>query len=70
MARSIRKGPHIDMKLLKKVHKMEEASSKSVIKTWLEIQSFFQTLLDTLLLYTMVISLYLYLLQRIWLDIN
>ena len=34
MARSIRKGPHIDMKLLKKVHKMEEASSKSVIKTW------------------------------------
>ena len=25
MARSIRKGPHIDMKLLKKVHKMEEA---------------------------------------------
>ena len=34
MARSIRKGPHIDMKLLKKVHKMEEASNKSVIKTW------------------------------------
>ena len=34
MARSIRKGPHIDMKLLKKVHKMDEASSKSVIKTW------------------------------------
>ena len=34
MARSIRKGPHIEMKLLKKVHKMEESSSKSVIKTW------------------------------------
>ena len=34
MARSIRKGPHIDMKLLKKVHKMEQSSSKSVIKTW------------------------------------
>ena len=34
MARSIRKGPHIDMKLLKKVHKMEESSKKSVIKTW------------------------------------
>ena len=34
MARSIRKGTHIDIKLLKKVHKMEEASSKSVIKTW------------------------------------
>ena len=28
MARSIRKGPHIDMKLLKKVHKMEESSKK------------------------------------------
>ena len=34
MARSVRKGPHIDMKLLKKVHKMDEASSKKVIKTW------------------------------------
>ena len=34
MARSVRKGPHVDMKLLKKVVKMEESSKKSVIKTW------------------------------------
>ena len=34
MARSVRKGPHVDFKLLKKVIKMEESSKKSVIKTW------------------------------------
>jgi small subunit ribosomal protein S19 len=31
MARSVRKGPHIDMKLLKKVDKMDEASNKTVL---------------------------------------
>ena len=34
MSRSIRKGPHIDIKLLKKVDKMNESTKKGVIKTW------------------------------------
>ena len=34
MSRSIRKGPHIDIKLLKKVDKMNESTKKTVIKTW------------------------------------
>ena len=34
MSRSIRKGPHIDVKLLKKVDKMNESTKKGVIKTW------------------------------------
>ena len=34
MSRSIKKGPHIDFKLLKKIEKMEESKKKSVIKTW------------------------------------
>ena len=34
MSRSIRKGPHIDIKLLKKVDKMNEGGKKQVIKTW------------------------------------
>ncbi|MAQ72451.1 MAG: 30S ribosomal protein S19 [Candidatus Marinimicrobia bacterium] len=34
MSRSIRKGPHIDIKLLKKVDKMNESPKKGVIKTW------------------------------------
>lgn len=34
MARSIKKGPYIDEKLLAKVRKMEVEGSKNVIKTW------------------------------------
>ena len=34
MARSLKKGPFIDVKLQKKVEKMNEGSKKQVIKTW------------------------------------
>lgn len=34
MARSLKKGPFIDMKLEKKVDVMNESKKKSVIKTW------------------------------------
>lgn len=34
MARSIKKGPFIDMKLLKKVNEAQSSGSKKVIKTW------------------------------------
>jgi small subunit ribosomal protein S19 len=34
LARSIKKGPYIDEKLLAKVRKMEVEGSKNVIKTW------------------------------------
>ncbi|MCX7981560.1 MAG: 30S ribosomal protein S19 [Syntrophales bacterium] len=34
MARSIKKGPYIDERLLEKVRKMEASGSKAVIKTW------------------------------------
>lgn len=34
MSRSIKKGPHIDEKLLKKVQKLQETGKKQVIKTW------------------------------------
>lgn len=34
MARSSKKGPFIDQKLLKKVHKMDESGQKRIIKTW------------------------------------
>lgn len=34
MARSTKKGPYIDEKLLKKVLKMNEAIEKKMIKTW------------------------------------
>ncbi len=34
MTRSIKKGPHVDPKLLKKVMKMIERQEKKIIKTW------------------------------------
>lgn len=34
MTRSLKKGPYIDPKLMKKVEKMVEAGSKRIIKTW------------------------------------
>tara|TARA_Y100000590_G_scaffold470312_1_gene663537 strand:- start:5197 stop:5466 length:270 start_codon:yes stop_codon:yes gene_type:complete len=34
MPRSLKKGPYVDAKLLKKIEKMNEGSKKKVIKTW------------------------------------
>lgn len=34
MSRSLKKGPYIDVKLLKKVLKQKESSDKTPIKTW------------------------------------
>ena len=34
MGRSVKKGPYLDSRLLKKVEVMEQAGKKSVIKTW------------------------------------
>ena len=34
MARSIKKGPYVDEKLMKKVQKLNESGKKEVIKTW------------------------------------
>ena len=33
MARSLKKGPYVDPKLLKKIEKINEAGKKQVIKT-------------------------------------
>ena len=34
MARSLKKGPYIDPKLMKKIQKLNETGQKKVIKTW------------------------------------
>jgi small subunit ribosomal protein S19 len=34
MSRSLKKGPYVDLKLVKKVRKMDEGGRKSPIKTW------------------------------------
>ena len=34
MARSIKKGPFIDVKLIKKVRKLNDTNQKKIVKTW------------------------------------
>jgi len=34
MSRSLKKGPHVDPKLLLKITKMNEVGEKKIIKTW------------------------------------
>ena len=34
MPRSVKKGPFIDIKLMKKVEKLNETNQKKIIKTW------------------------------------
>ena len=34
MARSLRKGPYVDAKLVKKIRKLEDPGRKTPIKTW------------------------------------
>jgi len=34
MTRSLKKGPHIDPKLMKKIEEMNQSGKKKVIKTW------------------------------------
>ena len=34
MARSLKKGPYVDPKLVKKIDKVNEAGKKKVIQTW------------------------------------
>jgi small subunit ribosomal protein S19 len=34
MGRSVKKGPHVDEKLLRKIQKMEASGEKKMIKTW------------------------------------
>ena len=34
MSRSLKKGPYIDEKLMKKIQKQKESGDRSIIKTW------------------------------------
>ena len=34
MSRSLKKGPYVDPKLLKKIEQMDQSGSKRAIKTW------------------------------------
>ena len=70
MARSLKKGPFADASLLKKVDAMNAAGSKQVIKTWSRRSTIFPQFVDIQLLFMTEENMFLYMLQRIWLDTN
>lgn len=41
MGRSLKKGPYIDAKLLKKVEKLNDSGQRSVIRTWSRASTIF-----------------------------
>ena len=41
MGRSLKKGPFVDLKLLKRIEEMNEANEKKVIKTWSRASTIF-----------------------------
>ncbi|HOJ81140.1 MAG TPA: ribosomal protein S19 family protein, partial [Clostridiales bacterium] len=41
MSRSLKKGPFVDQKLLKKIEEMNRANDKKVIKTWSRASTIF-----------------------------
>ncbi len=71
MARSLKKGPFADESLLKKVDAMNASGDKSVIKTWSRRSTIFPSFVGhTIAVHDEEESMFLYMLQRIWLDIN
>ena len=57
MARSLKKGPYVFDRLLKKVQELNKSGKKEVIKTWSRRSTIFP-------------DLYQYMLLKIWLDTN
>lgn len=41
MSRSLKKGPYVDLKLLKKVEKLNDDGKKTVIRTWSRASTIF-----------------------------
>ena len=60
MSRSLKKGPFIDFKLAKKVAALG-ADDRTVIKTWARSSTITPEMVD---------CIFLFIFQRIWLDIN
>jgi hypothetical protein len=68
MSRSLKKGPFIEPKLLKKVEVMNTRNDK-VIRTWSRASTISLRWLDIRSPYTMVAGMFLFTSPRIWLDI-
>jgi hypothetical protein len=67
MARSIKKGPYVAFKLLKKLDKMNSGGKKAVIKTWSRASLIFLKWLVTHLQCITEINSFRFMLPKIWL---
>ena len=65
MGRSLKKGPFVEKKLIKRIEAMNESNEKSVIKTWSRPSTIFPQM-DIRSLFTTVVSMFLYTSQKIW----
>ena len=70
MARSLKKGPFADASLLKAVDAMNASGNKTVIKTWSRRSTIFPSFVGHTIAVHDGRSMFLYMLQRIWLDIS
>jgi len=67
MARSIKKGPYVDAKLLARVEKMNAENKKEVLKTWSRASTIFPQMVG----HTMTEeNTFQYIYQMKWLVIN
>ena len=53
MGRSLKKGPYVDLKLVKKIHKLSESGKNSPIKTWSRGSMIVPEFVDIHLMFTM-----------------
>ena len=70
MARSLKKGPFADESLLKKVDALNASNDKQVIKTWSRRSTIFPSFVGHTIAVHDGRSMFLYMLQRIWLVIS
>ena len=49
MSRSVKKGPYVAAKLLKRVEEMNESGKKSVLKTWSRASTIFPQMVLSLI---------------------
>ena len=70
MARSLKKGPYVFERLLKKVQELNKTGKKEVIKTWSRRSTIFPEFIGHTLQYITVKNLSLFMLLKIWLDTN
>lgn len=67
MSRSTKKGPFVQPVLLKRVQEMNEKGEKRILKTWSRSSTISLNSLVTHSQFTTVVSMFLYMLQKIWL---